>query len=94
MGGIDRPDSQGSAEAHDSKHVSYNKRKDAKYDELFYGTLSDIPGFKQSWTGLTIEILQATGGRMKGMKKDDSVLWKPSSRIYTKNFVKRFPKLN
>ena len=30
---------------------------------------------------------------MKGVKKDASVLWKPNSRIYTKEFAKRFPEL-
>ena len=81
-------------EGEEGKTVSYNKRRSAKYDPLFYGELASIPGFKKTNTDLTVKILQATGGKMNGMKKDDVVLWKPTSRIYTKNFVKRFPKLN
>ena len=74
--------------------MSYNNRKSAKYDPLFYGELASISGFKQNGSDLSVKVLQATGGQMNGMKKDDCVLWKPTSRIYTKNFVKRFPRLN
>ena len=40
-----------------------------------------------------MSIMKATGGKFRGMKKDNAMLWKPTSRIYTKNFIKRFPKL-
>ena len=93
-GGNERPESQESAEAEEGKQVSMNKRKSAKYDAGFYGELASIPGFKKSGSDLTLMILRATGGKMNGMKKDASILWKPSSRIYTKEFVKRFPKLD
>ena len=50
-GGNERPESQESkesSEAEEGKQVSMNKRKNTKYDKLFYGELASIPGFKQS----------------------------------------------
>ena len=47
-GGNERPESQESSEAEDGMQVSMNKRKNTKYDKLFYGELASIPGFKQS----------------------------------------------
>ena len=44
-------------EGEDGKTVSYNKRRSAKYDPLFYGELASIPGFKQTNTDLTVKIL-------------------------------------
>ena len=70
-----------------------NNRKSNKYDKLFYGELASIKDFKKTGSDITLSILAATGGQMKGVKKDAAVLWKPNSRIYTKEFAKRFPKL-
>ena len=82
------------SESGEANPFSFSRRKDEKYDAQFYGELQSVGQFKDAGTDLTLNILKATGGKFMGMRKDNHVLWKPTSRIYTKEFMKRFPKLD
>ena len=68
--------------------------KDSKpYDEKYYGQLSDIGEFKKKHKLITEKILEKAGGKYISKKQSHNVFWKPKSKVFTKQFAKRFPNL-
>ena len=64
------------------------------YDRMYYGELSSIPEYKKHQTKTTTRVLKNAGGKFATLRQDDNHFWKPKSRIFTKEFVKRFPMLS
>ncbi len=62
------------------------------YDEHYYGEISSIKEFKSSHRLLTETVLKKAGGKFSSMRADHNSFWTPKSKIFTKDFVKRFPK--
>ena len=62
------------------------------YDKKYYGALSSVKEFKTSHKKTTTAILKNSGGHFSKLSKTNNAFWKPKSRIFTKDFVKRFPK--
>ena len=62
------------------------------YDKNYYGQLSNIVEFKRNHKVITDKVLQKAGGKFATLRQNDTAFWKPSSKVFTKDFVKRFPK--
>jgi len=67
---------------------------DVAYDEKQYGTIADIGEFKKEQSKCAKEILLRAGGRFAKPQRDDNRFWKQKSKIYSKQFVKKYPELD
>ena len=63
------------------------------YDKKYYGQLGDIKEFKQKGVRMTTKILEKSGGKYATMDRQNNVFWKPKSKVFTKEFVKKFPQI-
>ena len=63
------------------------------YDEKFYGELADIGEFKSKNMKITEKVLARAGGKYISMRQSDNHFWRPTTKLYTKDFLKRFPYL-
>ena len=63
------------------------------YDEKFYGQLADIGEFKSKNMKITKAVLARAGGKYISMRQSDNHFWRPRQKLYTKDFLKRFPHL-
>lgn len=41
---------------------------------------------------MTDKVLKKAGGKFSSMRQTNNILWKPKSKVFSKDFVKRFPK--
>lgn len=63
------------------------------YEKKYYGELKSIPEFKSAHMKTTMQVLQRAGGKFSSLRQTDNAFWKPKSKIFSKDFIKRFPKL-
>ena len=63
------------------------------YDQNYYGSLSDISEFKQKHKVITEKVLEKAGGKYISKRQNHNHFWKPTSKVFTKQFAKRFPQL-
>ena len=62
------------------------------YDKKYYGELKSIDEFNTSHKITTVQVLKRAGGKFSTMRATDNAFWKPKSKIFSKDFIKRFPK--
>ena len=62
------------------------------YDSQYYGSIGDIKEFNKGHRKMTNKVLEKAGGKFSTMKQTNNMFWKPRSKVFTKDFVKRFPK--
>jgi len=63
------------------------------YDEKFYGQLADIGEFFTNNMVITKKVLKKAGGKYSSLRQSDSNFWRPKTKVYTKDFLKKFPHL-
>ena len=63
------------------------------YDKKYYGELNSVKEFNQQHKKTTEAILRRAGGKFSTMKPTDNAFWKPQTKLFSKDFIKRFPKM-
>ena len=69
-----------------------NGNEQKPYDKKFYGELSDIQEFTCAHKKTTNIVLKKAGGRFASIRPTNNLMWKPTSKVLSKEFIFRFPK--